>query len=80
MVRDAKAVRLVPSLIGGLYGKHEHTEHLEALPFDAECLLNTSFHFHDELAMSGGKAIDTLAINLHTGRVRGMRKGIEVQT
>jgi hypothetical protein len=67
--RDSKSIRLIPSLIGGLYEKYDGEEHMEPLPFDAESLLNTSSHFHDELIMTGGKKIDTLGLDLHTGKV-----------
>jgi len=74
IVRNSKSIRLIPSLIGGLYEKYEDEEHMESLPFDAETLLNTSSHFHDELIMTGGKYADTLGIDLHTGKVRTIRK------
>lgn len=56
-------------MIGGLYEKYDDTEQIEPLPFDAETLLNTSFQFHDEFVMTGGKDIDTLGLDLHTGQV-----------
>jgi hypothetical protein len=45
---------------------------MQTLPFDAESLLNTSSHFHDELIMTGGKDIDTLGLDLNTGKVKKM--------
>ncbi|CAF2692597.1 unnamed protein product [Rotaria sp. Silwood2] len=65
---DSKSIRLIPSLLGGLYGIHDENEHMEPLPFDAESLLNTSFHLHDEFVMIGGKDIDTIGLDLHTGK------------
>ncbi|UJR09018.1 hypothetical protein I4U23_013267 [Adineta vaga] len=69
IIRNSKSIRLIPSLVGGIYEKHDHTEHIEPLPFDAESLLNTTFHFHDELIMTGGKDIDTLGLDLTTGKI-----------
>ena len=66
----SKSIRIIPSLIGGLYGIYDKNERIEPLPFDAESLLNTSFQFHDELVMTGGKYIDTIGLDLHTGKVR----------
>jgi hypothetical protein len=43
---------------------------MQTLPFDAESLLHTSSHFHDELIMTGGKDIDTLGLDLNTGKVK----------
>ncbi|CAF3518975.1 unnamed protein product [Rotaria sp. Silwood1] len=65
---NSKSIRLVPSLLGGLYGIHDEHEHMEPLPFDAESLLNTSFQIHDEFIMTGGKNIDTIGLDLHTGK------------
>jgi hypothetical protein len=45
---------------------------MQTLPFDAESLLNTSSNFHDELIMTGGKEIDTLGLDLNTGKVKKM--------
>lgn len=68
--RDSKSTRLVPSLHGGLYRLYDDNEHMEPLPFDAESLLNTSFQIQDELVMTGGKYIDTIGLDLHTGKVK----------
>ncbi|UJR37195.1 hypothetical protein I4U23_029903 [Adineta vaga] len=66
--RDSRSVRLIPSLIGGLYEKYEEDGHVEPLPFDADALLDASFKLHDELVINGGKHIDTLGLDLHTGQ------------
>jgi hypothetical protein len=68
--RDSRSVRLIPSLIGGLYEKYDEDGHVEPLPFDADALLDASFKLHDELVITGGKHIDTLGLDLHTGQVR----------
>ncbi len=57
-------------MIGGLYEKSDEDEYMQSLPFDAESLLNTSSQFHDELIMTGGKDIDTLGLDLNTGKVK----------
>jgi hypothetical protein len=67
--RDSRSVRLIPSLIGGLYEKYDEDGHIEPLPFDADALLDASFKLHDELVITGGKHIDTLGLDLHTGQV-----------
>jgi hypothetical protein len=67
--RDSRSVRLIPSLIGGLYEKYDEDGHVEPLPFDADALLDASFKLHDELVITGGKHIDTLGLDLHTGQV-----------
>ena len=67
--RDSRSVRLIPSLIGGLYEKYDEDGHVEPLPFDADALLDASFKLHDELVITGGKHIDTLGLDLRTGQV-----------
>ncbi|CAF3874202.1 unnamed protein product [Rotaria sordida] len=67
--RDSRSVRLIPSLIGGLYEKYDEDGHVEPLPFDAGDLLDASFKLHEELVITGGKHIDTLGLDLHTGQV-----------
>jgi hypothetical protein len=67
--RDARSVRLIPSLIGGLYEKYDEDGHVEPLPFDADALLDASFKLHDELVITGGKHTDTLGLDLRTGQV-----------
>jgi hypothetical protein len=71
--RDSRSVRLIPSLIGGLYEKYDEDGHIEPLPFDADALLDASFKLHDELVITGGKHIDTLGLDLHTGQVRNLK-------
>lgn len=67
--RDSRSVRLIPSLIGGLYEKYDEDGHVEPLPFDADALLDASFKLHDEVVITGGKHIDTLGLDLDTGKV-----------
>ncbi|CAF3917079.1 unnamed protein product, partial [Rotaria sp. Silwood2] len=67
--RESRSVRLIPSLIGGLYEKYDEDGHVEPLPFDAGDLLDASFKLHEELVITGGKHIDTLGLDLHTGQV-----------
>ncbi|CAF0773253.1 unnamed protein product [Rotaria sp. Silwood1] len=67
--RDSRSVRLIPSLIGGLFEKYDEDGHVEPLPFDAGDLLDASFKLHEELVITGGKHIDTLGLDLHTGQV-----------
>ncbi|CAF0993205.1 unnamed protein product [Adineta ricciae] len=67
--RDSRSVRLIPSLIGGLFEKYEEDGHVEPLPFDADSLLDATFKLHDELVINGGKHIDTLGLDLHTGQI-----------
>ena len=67
--RDSRSVRLIPSLIGGLYEKYDEDGHVEPLPFDADALLDASFKLHEELVITGGKTIDTLGLDLYTGQV-----------
>lgn len=67
--RDSRSVRLIPSLIGGLYEKYDEDGHVEPLPFDADALLDASFKLHDEVVIAGGKHIDTLGLDLNTGKV-----------
>lgn len=67
---NSKSIRVIPSLIGGLYRVYDENGHMEPLPFDAESLLNTSFQLQDELVMTGGKDIDMIGLDLQTGRVR----------
>jgi len=67
--KDSRSVRLIPSLIGGLYEKYDEDGHIEPLPFDADALLDASFKLHEELVITGGKHIDTLGLDLQTGQV-----------
>lgn len=71
--RDSRSVHLIPSLIGGLYEKYDEDGHIEPLPFDADSLLDSSFKLQDEVVMTGGKHIDTLGVDLHTGKVGNRR-------
>ncbi|CAF2109491.1 unnamed protein product [Rotaria magnacalcarata] len=68
ILRDSKSTRLVPSLVGGLYRLYDDNENMEPLPFDVESLLNTSFQIQDELVMTGGKSVDTIGLDLQTGK------------
>lgn len=68
--RDSRSVRLIPSLIGGLFEKYDEDGRIEPLPFDADDLLTASYNLHEELAITGGKHIDTLGLDLHTGQVK----------
>ena len=72
--RDSRSVRLIPSLIGGLFEKYDEDGHVEPLPFDADALLDASFKLHDELVITGGKHIDTIGLDLHTGQVNSVSK------
>lgn len=75
--RDSRSVRLIPSLIGGLFEKYDEDGHVEPLPFDADALLDASFKLHDELVITGGKHIDTLGLDLHTGQVKTLNNSSE---
>lgn len=66
---DQRSVRLIPSLIGGLYAKYDDDGHVEPLSFDAEALLDSSFKLHDDLVVTGGKHVDMLGLDMHTGQV-----------
>lgn len=72
ITRDTRSVRLIPSLIGGLYEKYEEDGHVEPLSFDADALLDASFKLHDDLVITGGKHIDTLGLDMQTGQVRDL--------
>jgi hypothetical protein len=74
ITRESRSVRLIPSLIGGLYEKYDEDGHIEPLPFDADALLDASFKLHEELVINGGKHIDTLGLDLHTGQVCNRNK------
>ncbi|CAF0800863.1 unnamed protein product [Adineta steineri] len=67
--RDSRSVRLIPSLLGGLFEKYEEDGHIEPLPLDADALLDASYKLHDELVINGGKHIDTLGLDLQTGQI-----------
>jgi translation initiation factor 2-alpha kinase 3 len=62
MTSNAKWVKLIPSLAGGLY-KFDGAS-VEAVPLDAETLLRSSFKFADNTVITGGKE----------SRQEGMRK------
>ena len=53
LASNAKWVRLIPSLAGGLY-KFDG-EVIEPVPLSAEKLLRSSFKFADNTVMTGGK-------------------------
>ncbi|XP_002128488.2 eukaryotic translation initiation factor 2-alpha kinase 3 [Ciona intestinalis] len=64
---DGKYVRLIPSLHGGLF--RFDGESVEAVPFDADQLLSSSFRLADETVLVGGKETSTSGIDAFSGRV-----------
>ena len=68
MTNNAKWVRLIPSLAGGLY-KFDG-EVIEPIPLSAEELLRTSFKFADNTVMTGGKESRVYGIELNSGRIK----------
>ncbi len=68
LTNNAKLVRLIPSLSGGLY-KFDG-EVVEPVPLSAEELLRTSFKFADNTVMTGGKDSRVYGIELDSGNIR----------
>jgi translation initiation factor 2-alpha kinase 3 len=68
LTNNAKWVRLIPSLAGGLY-KFDG-EVVEPIPLSAEELLRTSFKFADNTVMTGGKESRVYGIEVDTGRIK----------
>lgn len=68
LTNNAKWVKLIPSLAGGLY-KFDG-ESVEAVPLSAETLLKTSFKFADNTIITGGKESRTYGIEMQTGKIR----------
>lgn len=68
LMNNAKHVRLIPSLAGGLY-KFDG-EVIEPIPLSAEELLRTSFKFADHTVMTGGKESRVYGIQVSTGRIK----------
>nr|CAB3241538.1 eukaryotic translation initiation factor 2-alpha kinase 3 [Phallusia mammillata] len=64
---DGKSVRLIPSLNGGLF-KFDG-EAVEAVPFDADQLLSSSFRLAEETVLVGGKETTTSGIDAFSGKV-----------
>uniref|UniRef100_H2YXJ0 non-specific serine/threonine protein kinase n=1 Tax=Ciona savignyi TaxID=51511 RepID=H2YXJ0_CIOSA len=60
-------VRIIPSLHGGLF--RFDGESVEAVPFDADQLLSSSFRLSDETVLVGGKETSTSGIDVFSGRV-----------
>lgn len=68
LMNNAKHVRLIPSLGGGLY-KFDG-EVIEPIPLSAEELLRTSFKFADHTVMTGGKESRVYGIQVSSGRIK----------
>lgn len=68
LTNNAKWVRLIPSLAGGLYKFDGHF--VEPVPLSAEELLRTSFKFADNTVMTGGKESRVYGIEMDTGQIR----------
>ena len=68
LTNNAKWVRLIPSLAGGLY-KFDG-EVIEPIPLSAEELLRTSFKFADNTVMTGGKESRVYGIEVNSGRIK----------
>ena len=68
LTNNAKWVKLIPSLGGGLYKFDGET--IEAVPLSAETLLKTSFKFADNTIFTGGKESRTYGIEMDSGRIR----------
>lgn len=68
LTSNAKWVRLIPSLAGGLY-KFDG-EIIEPIPLSAEDLLRTSFRFADNTVMTGGKESRVYGVSAKTGKIR----------
>jgi len=68
ITNQAKWVRLIPSLGGGLY-KFDG-EAVEPVPLSAEALLRSSFKFADNTVITGGKESRTYGVEVETGRIR----------
>ena len=68
MTSNAKWVKLIPSLAGGLYKFDGST--VEAVPLDAETLLRSSFKFADNTVITGGKESRTYGVEMDSGRIR----------
>lgn len=68
LTSNAKWVKLIPSLAGGLYKFDGET--VEAVPLNAETLLRTSFKFADNTVITGGKESRTYGIEVNTGNKR----------
>ncbi|CAF0736643.1 unnamed protein product, partial [Didymodactylos carnosus] len=79
ILRDAISVRLIPSLSGGLYERYPDG-HVEPLPFSADSLLSASFRLDDDSVIVGGKHIETLGLNVHTGRILYMTSSLHGST
>ena len=68
LTNNARWVKLIPSLAGGLYKFDGET--VEPIPLDAENLLKSSFKFADGTVMTGFKETRTYGLDLGTGNVR----------
>lgn len=68
LTNQAKWVRLIPSLAGGLYKFDGET--VEAVPLSAETLLRSSFKFADNTVITGGKESRTYGIEMDSGRIK----------
>jgi translation initiation factor 2-alpha kinase 3 len=64
---DGKWFRLVPSLDGTLF--RFTGDSVEALPFNADSLLESSFQVADDTIITGGKEVRTYGIGLSSGRL-----------
>ena len=65
--QDGKTVRLVPSLSGGLFKFDGET--VEAVPFDADHLLQSSFRLAENTVLIGGKETCFTGIDVSLGKV-----------
>lgn len=65
--QDGKTVRLIPSLHGGLY--RFDGDAVEAVPFDADQLLKSSFRLADNTVLIGGKETCFSGLDLASGKI-----------
>ena len=65
--QNGKTVRLIPSLHGGLYKFYGDT--VEAVPFDADQLLKSSFRLADNTVLVGGKETCFTGVDAASGNI-----------
>ncbi|XP_029982468.1 eukaryotic translation initiation factor 2-alpha kinase 3 [Sphaeramia orbicularis] len=61
---------LIPSLDGALFQWNRDRESMEAVPFNVESLLESSYRIGDDTVLVGGKSLTTYGLGAYSGKIR----------
>ncbi|XP_030628507.1 eukaryotic translation initiation factor 2-alpha kinase 3 [Chanos chanos] len=61
---------LIPSLDGALFQWNRDRESMEAVPFNVESLLDSSYRIGEDTVLVGGKSLTTYGLGAYSGKLR----------